>query len=55
MFPVPPCLKSRRSCCRLAPPLLVVGGDALLDSGELGVWGLSLCRGGGLACLPKDV
>ena len=47
VYPVPPSLKSRRFCCRLTPPLLMVGGDALLDSGEWGVRGLSLFRGEG--------
>ena len=34
---------------------LVVGGGAVLDSRDCGVWGLSVFRGGALECLPKEV
>ena len=34
VYPVPPSLNSRRPCYRPVPPLMVVGGDGLLVSGE---------------------
>ena len=34
VYPFPPSLNLRRFCCFLDPPLLVVGGDDLLVSGE---------------------
>ena len=42
VYPVPPSLYSWRSWCRLAPPFLVVVGDAWLDSRQWGVRGLTL-------------
>ena len=54
VYPVPFSLNSRWSCHRLDPPLMVVGGDGLLVSGECGVRGLSLV-GGALEWLPKEV
>ena len=53
-YPVPPSLNLRRSCCCLAPPLLVVGGDAFWIMGNEVSGGL-VCLGGVLACLPKEV
>ena len=45
-YHVPPSLNLRRPCCRLDLPLMVVSGDSLLVSGELGVEGIILVGGG---------